>query len=445
VRDKGLTVARALEPLLANADRIPHIQLGQELARFGTNDVQLRLLFQPSRSDAGFFYVASAPQVDPERLSGERDQLAREGVLDRLNDSCSGDVPLAMRVGPPERSGDLVTSITPVQTGRGCWALVVSNRLAGPLKKLGQQYWEATEVQIALGIYLAMAVIVFGLFFALWRNLRRFAGTARRIAEGDGDGVTSFDERNDIPELSPVAREFDQMVEKLRIAADNIRRAAEDNAHALKAPLATINQSLEALRRRIQPEDEHGQRALSAVDRCVERLLHLIQAARRLDDATANVLDPPRNPVDLSALCDDLIDRYEQNQSPGGARVVGSVADQVTVTGGLDMLSVAIENVIENALSFSPPGAEVSVTLATRGRWAILTVADRGPGVAPENLARIFERYFSKRPGRVGEPQANFGVGLWIVRRNAEALRGRVQARNRPGGGLEVSLELPLR
>ena len=51
----------------------------------------------------------------------------------------------------------------------------------------------------------------------------------------------------------------------------------------------------------------------------------------------------------------------------------------------------------------------------------------------------------TKRPGRTSDPQGNFGVGLWIVRRNVEALRGRVQARNRPGGGLEVSLELPLR
>lgn len=445
VRDKGLTVARALEPLVANADRIPHVQLGQELARFGTSEVQLRLLFQPARSDAGFFYVAAAPQVEPDSLASEREQLAREGVLDRLNDSCSGDVPLAMRVAPPERSAELVTSITPVQTARGCWALVVSNRLTGPLRKLGQQYWEAAEVQVALGIYLAMAVIVFGLFFALWRNLRRFAGAARRISEGNGDAGTSFAERNDIPELAPVAREFDRMVEKLQIAADNIRRAAEDNAHALKAPLATVNQSLEALQKRVQPTDEHGMRALSAIGRSMDRLLQLIQAARRLDDATANVLDPPRLPVDLSALCDDLVDRYEQNQTPTGPRVVASIADRITVTGGLDMLSVAIENVIDNALSFSPPGAEVSVVLAVRGRWAILTVADRGPGVAPENLAKIFERYFSKRPGRTSDPQGNFGVGLWIVRRNVEALRGRVQARNRPGGGLEVSLELPLR
>jgi two-component system sensor histidine kinase ChvG len=407
--------------------------------------VHLRLLFRPIPADTGFFYVASAPPTDADHLTVERERLAAEGVLDRLTDTCSGDFPLAMRVVVPGGNNELVTSITPVQTARGCWALVVSNRLSGALRGLGQPYWESPAVRVAVGIYLALAAIVLGLFFGLWRNLRRFARAARNISEGGSIDGVSFADRNEIPELGQVASEFDRMVEKLGTAAENIRRAAEENAHALKAPLATINQSLEPLRRRILAEDERGQQALTAIARCVDRQHELIQAARRLDDATANVLDPPRLRVDLSALCDDLVDRYEQTARLGGPKVVGVVADGVAVTGGLDMLAVAIENIIDNAVSFSPPGSEVTVSLARRGRAAILTVADRGPGVAPENLNRIFDRYYSKRFGKASEPTGNFGVGLWIVRRNIEALRGRVHARNRPGGGLEVTIELPLR
>lgn len=441
VRDRGLIVARSVRPLLEAARGIP-AQLDQELERFESDNVSLRLLYRPNTGDSGFFYVASAPRVDAESLSAERQRLIDQGVLGRLTESCSGDVPLSLPFDRPGAPRELVTSITPVRTANGCWALVVSNRLES-LREFGRPFWQSPEIQAALVIYLALAAIVFGLFVGVWRNLARFAAAARAIGSGH-ERDTSFAARNDIPELAPVADAFDRMVDNLRSAADNIRRAAEDNVHAFKTPLATIAHSLEPLRRRVAPDDERARQALNSISGSVERLSQLVQSARRLDDATADLLDPPREAIDLSALCDDLVDGYEQNLPAGGARVVGRIADGITVRGGLDMLTVAIENVIDNAMSFAPPGTEVSVTLTQAGARALLTVADRGPGVAPENLGRIFERYFSKRPDQRAVPAANFGVGLWIVRRNIEALRGRVTARNRPGGGLEVALELPL-
>ncbi len=443
VRDRGLIVARAVRPLLEGADRIPVAQLDNELSRFESETVSLRLLFRPSRGDSGFFYVASAPRVDAESLTAERQRLVEQGVLERLGETCSGDVPLSIPFDRVNAPRELVTSITPVRTTNGCWALVVSNRLAG-LRELGRPYWQSAEIQVAGAIYLALAAIVFGLFLGVWRNLARFAAAARAIGNGGPDGEAGFSDRNNIPELAPVAEAFDRMVVKLRSAADNIRLAAEDNAHAFKTPLATIAHALEPLRRRIAPDDERLQQALHSISGSVERLGQLVQAARRLDVATADLLDPPREQVDLSALCDDLIDRYEQNLPASGARVSGRIADGVAVRGGLDMLTVAIENVIDNAISFAPPATDVDVTLVVNNGWAILTVADQGPGVAPDNLDRIFERYFSQRPEQRGLPGTNFGVGLWIVRRNIEALRGRASARNRRGGGLEVVLELPV-
>src|SRR5690606_5191670 len=99
IRVKGLTVGRVLEERLQRADMIPLFRLGEELARFQTEGVSLRLLFRPHDAppDAGFLYVASAPAIPPAELAWERARLDEAGVLAQLGDSCGGDLPLALR------------------------------------------------------------------------------------------------------------------------------------------------------------------------------------------------------------------------------------------------------------------------------------------------------------------------------------------------------------
>jgi two-component system sensor histidine kinase ChvG len=444
VRERGLVIARALEPVLAGADRVAYARLGAELGRFSSTGVTLKLLFQPARQDAGFFYVAAAPAVGVEALQRERDQLAADGVLERLAATCQGDVPLAIRLALPAGGAELVTSITPVKTPGGCWALVVSNQQGELGREIGRAYWRSPEVRLALGIYLALAAITFGIFLGLLGNLASFARLARGIARGEAE-AGGFVARNGIPELDPVAGAFDRMVDTLRSAASNIRRAAEDNAHAFKTPLAIIAQAIEPLR----TKGPDTAKVAANVDAAILRLNELVRVARRLDDATADFLDPPRDPVDLSALCEDLIERYEQSAQAGRAHVGGRIAPGILVVGGLHLLTVVVENLIDNALSFAPDGSVVTLSLERRQHFVYLNVSDRGPGVAAEHLTRIFDRYFSLRPvqtdpGEATENIGNFGVGLWIVRRNVEAMGGAVVAENRVGGGLQVRIKLPV-
>ncbi len=111
---------------------------------------------------------------------------------------------------------------------------------------------------------------------------------------------------------------------------------------------------------------------------------------------------------------------------------------------GDDLLETVIENLLDNAISFSPPGGEVALSLDAEGSDALITVEDQGPGVAGEKLERIFERYYSERDETVdGDGNEHFGIGLWIVRRNVEAIGGRITAENRPQGGLRVRLRIP--
>src|SRR3546814_16703593 len=96
-------------------------------------------------------------------------------------------------------------------------------------------------------------------------------------------------------------------------------------------------------------------------------------------------------------------------------------------------------NLIDNAIGFSPPGGTVRVVVRAARRGAILSILDQGPGVAPENFERIFEKGYSSRPRNDGGPEAaapeNFGMGLWIVRRNEESTGGSLRSENPPSHG----------
>lgn len=449
IRVKGLTVGRVLEERLQQADMIPLFRLGEELARFQTEGVSLRLLFRPHDApvESGFLYVASAPPVPPDDLEQERQKLMNAGVLSQLGGSCGGDLPLALRVDRADGMTELITSITPVRTQRGCWALVISSDLTeASEQRLGQPYWQAPEVQLAAVIYLGFAVIVLLISLDLWRSLLRFAATARAVAERRIEG--RFAQNNRIPELQPVALAFDRMEDSLRATASELRQAAEESAHAFKTPLGTIRQALVPLRSRLSADDHRGQQALQAVDAALDRLDSLVRAARHLDDTVADRLDPPREAVELGALVEDVIESYADDATTRNVTLTASVEAEITTPRGGRLIAEALGQVVENALSFAPVGSVVTVTLHRGTGRSLLIVADSGPGVPPELLPHIFERHVSFRPTTEKEEHetggpANFGLGLWLAKRNVEAVGGSISAANRPGGGFIVTIILP--
>lgn len=465
-QQQGQLIARAIEPLLPGADGAGIARLGPVLARFADENTRVRLLLRPSTrvpaAGEGFFYVASAPAVPTAMLDLERQRLAEQGVLMRLAGSCAGDQSLAIPV-PTEGGGlAVLTSIVPIRTAAGCWAVVTSHAAAPFLGTApGRPYWRTPEVQAAALIYVALAALVLVLLTEVWRNIRRFGDLARDIVQHRGP-AGSFTARNSVPELAPVAEDFDRLVATLHSSAFNLRRAAEDNAHAFKTPIAVIRQAVEPLKRIVPPTDRRGRRAIDMIEGSVERLDGLVSFARRMDETAADLLEPPRQRINLSLLLKRVLLGYQGLLETRGVALVPTVATDVVVHAGEDLLETVIENIVDNAVGFSSGGSTIMVTLETAGRDAVLTVEDEGPGVDPANLDRIFERYYSQRAAPMGLPapeavgaavpaqsagghdgMPHYGIGLWIVRRNLEAVGGRVVAVNRPGGGLCMRVSLP--
>jgi len=144
----------------------------------------------------------------------------------------------------------------------------------------------------------------------------------------------------------------------------------------------------------------------------------------------------------------DALLRYREVLAERNLRLTRHLDENVVVRAGTDVLDVIIENILDNAISFSPPGTNITVSLLKDRGVVDLHIEDEGPGIDPDKVGRIFDRYFSLRPrSGTGSPpreaSSHSGLGLWIVRRNVEALGGRVTASNRIGGGLSVHVILP--
>jgi two-component system sensor histidine kinase ChvG len=310
----------------------------------------------------------------------------------------------------------------------------------------GRPLWREPTVLTAAAIYFTATALVIWLFVHLSRNVRRFRRAAHHLRLHDREPV-SFRERNTIPELNGVAEDFDALVTALTDSQARLKEAAEVNSHALKTPLAVIAQSVEPLKRAIAPDQVAARRSISLIEQAVLKLDAMVSAQRDLEQAGADMIYPVRQPMDLSRFLRTMLPAFEASLAVQGKRLIASVDERVMAFANEDAIEPVIENILENAASFTPAGQPVEIGLHAEGAMACLTVRDHGPGVLPAFLPHIFERGASFRDGQdgaeLGLKTGHQGLGLWIVRRNIEGLGGTVAARNRAQGGFEIAICLP--
>ena len=397
VRDNGLLISTALRPLLETLtpDRFDRLQAA--LAPFESPQRSIELLYKPvtATGGTGFYYLAGVPPIAPPQLSAERNRLVSLGILERLTQSCDGNTALSERVATPDQGMEVLTSVSPVKTQDGCWAIVIAAKAHGASSLVDERaYWERPAMRLALVLYIAMALIAGTIFLLVSSGLRRLREAAHSIEDG-----TQFADMVAVPEFLHIARDFDQMVERLKGTTALLKQAAEENAHALKGPLAVIRQNIEPLRQAVLDPVRLGP-LHTAITASLDRMDGLVQTARRLDTVVAELLDPRQHRVDLSGLVTGFAAEYRIMLGDRGDALEVRAAPGIVIHGEEDLIEVILENLVDNALSFSPPNGHVAVTLEARDDDAILTVEDRGPGVAPAMLSKIFERYFSHRPRR---------------------------------------------
>jgi two-component system sensor histidine kinase ChvG len=173
----------------------------------------------------------------------------------------------------------------------------------------------------------------------------------------------------------------------------------------------------------------------------IDRLITDISDASRLD---AELSRDVRGPIDLSHLLKIIVEIYQVTGNPRGLAVtlVDDLPGGARVLGNDERLGQVFRNLIDNAISFSPDGGKVIVTARIHAPFARITVEDQGPGIPPENLESIFDRFYTERPAaHFGK---NSGLGLSIARQITQNAGGRIWAENKDGGGARFVVDLPV-
>jgi two-component system, OmpR family, sensor histidine kinase ChvG len=450
IQDRSRLISRALAPVLDKPPAAVDASLNVQLAKFTSDGTVLRLMLQPPDA-SGFYFMASAPSIRADDVAPELDELSRRGILKKLSEACMWDASDELRYRQRDGSVELLTSIIPIKNERGCWVLTSTHTTSEFLNtSIGRPYWQTRAVRVAAVIYLVLAILAMLAAISIWISLRRFRDVAGEIAEGR-IGDYAFSQRNVVPELSSVARGFDKLVLDLKRLSQQIRQSAEDNAHSFKTPLATIQSSLSPVRRAIPTEDQRSRRALQIIDSALTRLLALVNAAQRLDSGAADLVEAPRVRINLTEIVGEATLNFREIMASRDIRLLRRLDDAVTVRASRGVLEIALQNILENAIGFSPRGSSIVITLTRNLHTVELQIDDEGPGIEPDKIDRVFERYFSSRPIQpvlqpipsVTPPTGHSGLGLWIVRRNIELLGGRVTAANRTSGGLSIAIVLP--
>jgi signal transduction histidine kinase len=302
-------------------------------------------------------------------------------------------------------------------------------RLFGPLGPTGL-------LAVALT---ASALISWLLARTLSRPITRIRASGRALGRGELDARVDEKICRRRDELGELATDFNTMANRIQALLQRQQDLLRDVSHELRSPLARMRVAL-TLAEDAEREDQRQ----TYLDRTVEEI-------ERLDGLIENILryarleqsDQPE-PVafDIAALCERLIESARLEARPGAIELHYDGPSALTINGQPELLERALENLLRNAIAHSPEKGCIDLRLVDRGDAVEIHVLDQGPGVPEDRLDDIFEPFLRLSPERSEQGQSG-GIGLAIVRAAVARHQGAVSAKNRPGGGLDVTILLP--
>jgi len=281
--------------------------------------------------------------------------------------------------------------------------------------------------------------------FAANRLARRLTRPLEQIAAAaDAIGGTSLQAR--IPEVSPdvelrqVTRVLNHMLRRLEAAFVTQRNFVADASHELRSPLANLRGTLEVTLRRPRAVEEYRE-ALSIALTEAERLSRLVNELLMLSRVDAHQLALDVHPCDLSDIAHDAVTALAAvaQEKDVHLRIDAQAA---ALHGDVSRLRQAVDNLLDNALRYAPPGSEVMVRTQRKNGQAVLSVQDAGPGLSPADQAHIFDRFY-RVDGSRARDSGGLGLGLPITKAIVEAHRGDISVQSKPGAGCLFQVTLP--
>lgn len=263
----------------------------------------------------------------------------------------------------------------------------------------------------------------------------------RRLAGGDLTARVGSTRRRD--ELADVGRDFDIMADRIETLMTTQQRLLHDISHELRSPLSRLDIALELVRQEGVPEASWALERIERESQRLNTLINQLLILARMENATA----PEKHKrIPLHNLIEDVAMDADFEASSHEKAVKVTRSEACYLNGDEQLLRSAIENVVRNAILYTPEGKEVEIRLTEErslgGQRALIEIQDQGSGVPQEALSEIFKPFYRVDDARDRE-SGGAGLGLSISQRAVEVHGGSISARNAPKGGLLVSIMLP--
>ena len=375
------------------------------------------------------YFQVSGPRG--EYVDGERDfpapaeeerERAHAASVQFRNDSMHG---------APVRVAYSYVNLRPLAT-RGEEPRAALVQVAETLDKRAQLANEIIK-GVILPQFIILPIVLALVWFALARGLSPLAQLQERIRARRPDDLSPIDSRQVPEEISPLVRSLNEMLGRLSHTIDMQKRFIADAAHQMKTPLAGMRMQSELALRQLDPDEIH--RSLEQVAKSSEsatRLVNqLLALARAENQPQAGVAFEP---VDLAVLARAVVQDWVQ--ASFSARIdlgFEQPEDAVEIVANPLMLRELLSNLIDNALRYTPAGGSVTVRVRRDGGQAVLEVEDTGPGIAPAERTRVFERFYRI----LGSGAPGSGLGLAIVREIAQQHGAEIDVFNNPRSPLK--------
>jgi signal transduction histidine kinase len=300
--------------------------------------------------------------------------------------------------------------------------------------RLEQSLWLATLASAIFGILMAL---VFSRRIA--RPLQAVSNTANLLAVGKLEARVPNLQGDD--EVAVLGRNFNRMAQSLEQNEAERRNMIADIAHELRTPLTVMQGRLEAIQDGVTPLD------MNEVDRLHRQtgyLARMVEDLRTLSLADGGKLALERIPRDLGLLIQEVASSFKVQASSKQIRLDLALPQQpLKLQADSFRLAQVVSNLISNAISYTPEGGVIRVE-ASKGEQSIwFTVSDTGPGIPEEALPKLFDRFYRAEASRSRQTGGS-GLGLSIVKTLVELHGGKVEVRNRNGGGAEFKVSLPV-
>jgi two-component system OmpR family sensor kinase len=326
----------------------------------------------------------------------------------------------------------------PISGGHRDYAVEVAGSLDDVQTIVRAGRWLFGLLSFALLGALALTSVVFAR--KALRPIGQIVTEARQISESNLGARLPHPGGDD--EISGLVETLNEMLARIERGLDSQRRFVVDASHELRSPLSRLRAELEVTLRRPRESSEYREALRSCLDE-VERLSQLTQELLTLAQLDASEDGRAGATTPLSPLVDAALERIKVPAARRAITIAASAIPPLVVRATPTAVSLAITNVLDNAVKFSPDGGRVTVAVSSEGEEALLIVSDNGPGIPSDELPRLFDRFHRGAAARAAEAHG-FGLGLAISKAALESHGGRIDAQPGADGGATFSIRVPL-